>query len=260
MTNTVVMSLNLFVLSHRSGRVSLSGNPASITCDGTHVSLIGGQHLLPLAFETTLAPWDNWALKRGFSRGASARCPSALISWRPPCLWIRWKWSGAVDTGTSASATGLCRSTGWQASKRAEMIKAKNHKGWLFMSPLSHTQTSVWLSCSSTGVGWFPQTSLFTVTLRSRRDFPRKKDQTPKDFTINTSDTEHFVLGFFCQEKLLLQIGCELRICDEDRWSTMESCWQDWKKKSIFYLWFAHIFWWFHTLAGGVCISASTGS
>lgn len=69
-TNTVVMSLNLFVLSYCSGVVSFSGNPASIKCDGTHVSLIGGQDLLLLAFETTLAPWDNWALK-----GDSPRVP-----------------------------------------------------------------------------------------------------------------------------------------------------------------------------------------
>lgn len=62
-TNTVVMSVNLFVLSYCSRVVSFSGNPASITCDGTHVSLIRGQHLLLLAFETTPAPQDNWALK-----------------------------------------------------------------------------------------------------------------------------------------------------------------------------------------------------
>ncbi len=62
-TNTVVMSLNLFVLSCCSRVVSFSGNPASINCDGTHVSLIRGQHLLLLAFETTPAPRHNWALK-----------------------------------------------------------------------------------------------------------------------------------------------------------------------------------------------------
>lgn len=69
-TNTVVMSLNLFVLSYCSRVVSFSGNPASIKCDGTHVSLIRGQHLLLLAFETTPAPRDNWALK-----GDSPRVP-----------------------------------------------------------------------------------------------------------------------------------------------------------------------------------------
>lgn len=62
-TNTVVMSLNLFVLSFCSRVVSLSGNPASIKCDGTHVSFIEGQHLLLLAFETALAPQGNWVLK-----------------------------------------------------------------------------------------------------------------------------------------------------------------------------------------------------
>lgn len=62
-TNTVVMSINLFVLSYCSRVVSFSRNPASITCDGTHVSLIRGQHLLLLAFETTPAPRDNWPLK-----------------------------------------------------------------------------------------------------------------------------------------------------------------------------------------------------
>lgn len=67
-TNTVVMSLNLFVLSYCSGVVSFSGNPASIKCDGTHVSFIGGQNLLLLAFETTPAPRDNWVLK-GYSPG-----------------------------------------------------------------------------------------------------------------------------------------------------------------------------------------------
>lgn len=69
-TNTVVMSLNLFVLSYCCGVVSLSGNPASIKCDGTHVSFIEGQHLLPLAFETTPAPLGNWVLK-----GDSPRVP-----------------------------------------------------------------------------------------------------------------------------------------------------------------------------------------
>lgn len=64
------MSLNLFVLSYCSGVVSLSGNPASIKCDRTHVSLIKGQHLLLLAFEMTPAPRGNWVLK-----GDSPRVP-----------------------------------------------------------------------------------------------------------------------------------------------------------------------------------------
>lgn len=78
-TNTVVMSLNLFVLSYCSGVVSFSGNPASIKCDGTHVSFIGGQNLLLLAFETTPAPRDNWVLK-GYSPGLPLLVP-AWISW-----------------------------------------------------------------------------------------------------------------------------------------------------------------------------------
>lgn len=81
-TNTVVMSLNLFVLSYCSRLVSFSGNPASIKCDGTHVSLIGGQHLLLLAFETTPAPRDNWVLK-GESPGVPLLVPVAVDQLTP---------------------------------------------------------------------------------------------------------------------------------------------------------------------------------
>lgn len=81
-TNTVVMSLNLFVLSYCSGAVSFSGNPASIKSDGTHVSLIGGQHHLLLAFETTPAPRDNWVLK-GDSPGVPLLVPVGMDQLTP---------------------------------------------------------------------------------------------------------------------------------------------------------------------------------
>lgn len=83
-TNTVFMSLNLFVLSYCSRVVSFSGNPASIMCDGTHMSLIRGQHLLLLVFETTPALQHNWALK-GILWGCCSLCMSAWISWCLAC-------------------------------------------------------------------------------------------------------------------------------------------------------------------------------